>query len=241
MRDELWHDIGLRPCIDKLNAMKKVYLLTAIALITHLSFGAELFVRVTRTGSHITTAYNQTQTNSTNIFRYYDLPGGNINIQVTDQQNGYSIYTGFLTIAQNQRVVAEVDAFGNFKIIQIIQIVTSNWYTTTNGTVISGPTSNNEAAIPANDAGFIQFLKLLDNEAFDSEKLELGNNYVDKTHLSAQQITDIAKKFTFDSNRLEWTKHAYSNCYDKANYFLLKSTFTFSSNYSALEEFIKGQ
>ena len=222
--------------------MKKVYLLTAIALITQLSFGAELFVRVSRIGSHIATAYNQTQTNSTNIFRYYELPGGNINLQITDQQNGYSIYTGVLSIAQNQRVVAELDAAGNFKIIQTINIVTTDWYTTTSGTVVSGSTSTNGGIpIPANDPGFIQFLKVLDDEAFDSEKLEMGNSYVDKTHLSAQQITDISKKFTFDTARLEWAKHAYGKCYDKANYYLLKSTFTFSSNYSALEEYIKGQ
>lgn len=220
--------------------MTKVYLLTAIALITQFSFGAELFVRVTRIGSHIATAYNQTQTNSTNIFRYYELPAGNINIQITDQQNGFSVYTGFVSIGQNQRVVAELDAFGSFKIIQIINIAVTDWYTTTNGAVVSGSSSNGGATVPANDPGFIQFLKVLDDESFDSEILELSKSYVLKTQLSAQQITDISKKFTFDSARLDWSKHAYDKCYDKANYFLLKSTFTFSSNYSALEEYIKG-
>lgn len=226
--------------------MKKIYLLAAIALMAQISFGAELFVRVARIGSHSTTAYNQTQTNTTNIFRFFELPGGNLNLQITDLQTGYSIYNGYVNIVANQRIVAELDINGNLQIIQTSSITATNWYTTTPGNVVYNPNpypNQNNGGYPngTNDQAFGQFLQLLDNESFDSRKLELANSYVNKTNLSAQQIADISKKFTFDSNRLDWAKHAYNKCYDKANYFLLKSTFTFSSNYSALEEYMEGQ
>jgi hypothetical protein len=227
--------------------MKKIYLLAAIVLTTQLSFGAELFIRVARSGSFITTAYNQTQTNTTNIFRFFELPGGNVTVQISDQQNGYSVFNGFLNIPYNQRVVAELDYNGNLQIIQMIAITSTNWYTSSSGNVVYNPNPNN--GYPngngqwsgTDNAAFGQFLKLMDNEPFDSNKLDLARSYAKKTNLSAQQITDISKKFTFDSNRLDWAKEAYGSCYDKANYFLLKSTFTFSSNYSALEEYIEGQ
>lgn len=228
--------------------MRHFYFLAILFLMTSSSFGAELFVRVLRPGSHMATTYNQTQTNTTNTFRFFELPGGNLNLQITDQQTGYSVYNGYVNIAANQRVVAELDQNGNLQIIQTSYITTTNWYTTNPGNVVYNPNpypSQNTGGYGnpngTTDPAFAQFLQLLDNESFDSRKLELANNYVSKTNLYAQQITDISKKFTFDSNRLEWAKHAYNKCYDKTNYFLLKSTFTFTSNYSALEEYMEGQ
>lgn len=225
--------------------MKKIYLLAVLALTTQISFGAELFVRMLRPGSYVATAYNQTQYNPTNTYRFFELPGGNVSLQISDQQNGFSIYNGSLNLGANQRIVAEIDLYGNLNIIQNTYIASSNWYTP--GTVSTQPGTypgtnpgGGYYPNPANDPAFQQFLIMLDNESFDSNKLEAAKSYTDKTQLSAQQITDISKKFTFDSGRLEWTKHAYSKCYDKANYFLLKSTFAFSSNYSALEDYIEG-
>jgi len=246
--------------------MKKIYLLAVIALMTQFSFGAELFVRVNRSGVHVATAFNQTQTNSSNTYRFFDLPGGYVSLKISDQQTGYSVYNGSVNVASNQRVVAEIDYYGNLQIIQTIAITNSNWYTSTPGTAAcTTPVSypNNGGGYPnyggnfpnngyptnaggyyppqnSNDAAFQQFLVMLNDEPFDSNKLDFAKGYANKTMLSAQQVADISKKFTYDSNRLDWTKQAYSRCYDKANYFLMKSTFTFSSNYSALEDYIEG-
>jgi hypothetical protein len=223
--------------------MKKIYLLAVIALMSQLSFGAELFVRVLRQGTHIATAYNQTQTNSTNIFRFFDLPDGNNYIQITDQQYGTNIYNGSLNLAWNQRVVAEIDQNGVFKIIQTVNIVSTNWYTSTTETVVSNPPNNGGSTYNdgSHEPAFLKLLEMIKSETFDSNKLEIAKSYANKTQVSAQQIADINKTFTFDSNKLDWAKFAYSKCYDKANYFLLKNTFGYSSSYSALEEYIEGQ
>ncbi|HLP55487.1 MAG TPA: DUF4476 domain-containing protein [Fluviicola sp.] len=235
--------------------MKKIYLLAVIALISQMSFGAELFVRVSRMGTHVATAYNQTQTNSTNIFRFYDLPAGNTYLQISDQQYGNSVYTGSLNIGWNQRVVAEIDMFGVFKIVQTMNINSSNWYTSgetpvynpnpscPNGPYPGGPYPGNGGGSynGANDPAFQQLLKMLEDESFDSNRMEMAKSYADKTQLSAQQIAEMNKTFGYDSSKLEWAKYAYGKCYDPQNYFLLKSTFDFESSYSALEDYIAGQ
>ena len=92
---------------------------------------------------------------------------------------------------------------------------------------------------PSAEASFNEFLKFLDDQSFDSNKLTEANTYTSKSNLSAQQIKSIAQKFSYDSNRLEFAKAAYSTCRDKANYFVLKSAFQFSSSYSDLEEYMK--
>lgn len=226
--------------------MKKIYLLALTGLLTSFSFSAELFVRVLRQGSHVSTAYNQTQSNNTNIFRFFELPGGFINIQITDQQSGMSVYTGSVNMNYNQRIVAELDQMGSFKIIQTINIITNNWYTSGPESVVYNPNPGggmNGGGIGngSNDPSFQQFLKAVEEEAFDSKRVDMCKQYADRTQLSAQQIADLCKKYGFDSYRLEWAKYAYNKCYDKQNYFLLKSTFDFASNYSALEEAVEGQ
>lgn len=248
--------------------MKKIYTLALIALTSHFGFGGELFIRVTRAGSHAATVASQVQSNSTNVFRFFELPGGNTSITIRDQYSGNTIFNGFMNIGANQRIVAEVGSFGNLNVIETTNINNGgNWYTP--GTVVYVPNPsypNGGYPYPnggygwpnngypnggygngwpnggyGNSAAFDQFLTALEDESFDSGRLEMAKSYVNQTNLSAQQIADISKKFGFDSYRLDWAKHAYGKCYDKANYFLLKSTFDFSSNYSALVEYTEGQ
>lgn len=253
--------------------MRTRYIIALCLLISQITFGAELFIRVNRPGNHSATAYNQTQSNTTNIFRFFELPGGNINVQITDQQTGYSIYNGFVNLAANQRVVAELDNNGVLQYIQNCTITPVNWYTPSTGCGNGNqgypgnnngypnnnngypnnnngyPNNNNgypNNGYPGNnnvnnDQAFQQLLKILADEPFDSNRMDVAKGYANRTMMSAQQIADISTKFTFDNSRLDWAKYAYHKCYDKANYFLLKSTFTYSSNYSALEKYIEGQ
>src|SRR3989338_1355128 len=112
-----WHDLGIGDHNIKMIVMKKIYLLAVIALKSQMSFGAELFVRVLRQGTHAATASNQTQTSSTNIFRFFDLPAGNTFIHLTDQHYGSSIYTESVTQGWNQRLFAKRDQVGTHELI----------------------------------------------------------------------------------------------------------------------------
>lgn len=89
-----------------------------------------------------------------------------------------------------------------------------------------------------NSGYFEQFILNLKNESFDSERLKSAKTYAASNKLSANQINSIATTFTFDSNRLSWAKYAYNKCYDKQNYFLLKNSFDFTSNYDELLDYI---
>ncbi len=215
-------------------------------------FASELYLKVNRTGNFQVSVGSQLQTNSTLIYRYFDLYAGNTPIIVTDLSSNSIVFNNYVNLGSNMRTVAELDAYGNMTILQNIPISVSNWYTTqTVGTVINNPGTygsnpygngaNNGGGYydPNNDASFNEFLTYLDGQAFDSNKLTEAKNYASKSNLSAQQIKSITQKFTFDSNRLDFAKAAYTNCRDKANYFVLKSAFQFSSSYSDLEEYMK--
>jgi hypothetical protein len=222
----------------------KAIIFTAAFLFFHLQCqGAEVFIRVAKQGMHNALVHDQMQTNSTNIFRFFDLPGGVLTIQIVDQQTGLFVYNSSINLLSNQHIAVEIDLNGNFVIVQNRTILPSNWFdlsysngsNTTFSTISNSQGQNGESDLIA----FNLFLLALEEEGFDSKKLIKAKNYVDKTAISAQQVNTIAKQFSFDSNRLDWAKYAYQNCSDKANYFLLEKTFDFHSNYLDLEKYMK--
>lgn len=222
--------------------MKTILLLIGIAFSSFSVYSSELFIRVARQGIHTAVVYNQTQSNPSNVFRFFDLPSGNTSIQIIDQQSGMMVYNTSIFLANNQHISAEMDLSGNLVILQTMNVTQINWYSSvySNGSNAFGNGSNPQQTTAAND-GFNQFLLVLEKEGFDSNKLTKSKAYISKGALSAQQITEISKRFSFDANRLDWAKYAYNMCYDKANYFLIKETFAFQSNYTELEKYIDAQ
>ncbi|MES2588079.1 MAG: DUF4476 domain-containing protein [Bacteroidota bacterium] len=208
-----------------------------------LSAGSELFVKVNSQTSYYAIAGMQTHNNNNGTFRFFDLSPGNITLSIFGTNTNNLFYTGSIYLEVDQRVICELDNYGKLQILKREKIVYYNWYTSTSTDMNSGNiTPNNGNVNYANqDAAFPAFLQLLKEDAFDSGKLEKAKRYCDKTALSVSQIGEINSLFSFDGSRLEWTKYAYKNCYDKQNYFLLKKTFSFATTYTSLEEFIDGK
>ncbi len=226
--------------------MKTFFFFLTMMTMSFSAKSAELFIRVAKQGSFTAVVYNQTQSNPLNIFRFFDLPGGQTNVQIIDQQTGNFIYNSSVYLNYNQSVTAELEISGTFKILQTLVVNPVNWYTsvysTANGMPVGGGTGfgmfpNQNMTTTPN--GYVQFMNALDKESFDSRKVINAKNYIDNNPLTAQQIADISRKFSFDSNRLDWTEYAYTKCTDKANYFVLKDTFEFTSNYYELENYMK--
>lgn len=224
--------------------MKAILPLAIFSLICFTNFSAELFIRVSANAEHYAKTQNQVQYNSKNIFKFFDLDGGLVSLQIANKLNNFNLYNGSIYLKPNERVIAEVNQFGIFKIIQRIQIREINWYTTevdygynNGGFPNHGPNDyyNNHVV---NENLFQQFISSLENEAMDANKLKMAKNFVQANPVNAAQIARISKTFSFDSNRLDFAKHAYTMCVDQGNYFLLKDTFSFSSNYNSLLDYI---
>lgn len=80
----------------------------------------------------------------------------------------------------------------------------------------------------------------ISNETFDSSKLALAKQVVSSNPMNANQILGICKLFSFESNKLEFAKFAYTYCTDTNRYYLLNEAFSYNSSKRELDEFIKG-
>jgi hypothetical protein len=220
--------------------MKKIFTIFAFIAFTNLTFSSELFVKVNADAAFYAVLGIQNVNSNTNVFRFFDLSQGYHNLTIYKNSSNAQFYSGSLKLDFNQRLICEIDNFGNLTIVAKESINYINWYTciTSSNSNLNGSNNNwNNSS----DAGYQAFVKMIEEESFDSNKLTKAKNYISKTSLSAAQIAEIMGKLSFDSGKLDWSKYAYQFCYDKQNYFMLESVFSFKSSYNDLEKFIKGQ
>ena len=78
-----------------------------------------------------------------------------------------------------------------------------------------------------NQNSFNQFVSILVQEHFDTNRLKMAKQAISSNMMSVNQVSIILDKFTFDRAKLEFAKLAYRSTIDKENYFLLNSKFTF--------------
>jgi hypothetical protein len=87
-------------------------------------------------------------------------------------------------------------------------------------------------------AEFDNLKRAVEHETFSDDKLRVANAAAKNKRMKVSQIKEIARLFTFSSEKLEFTKAAYANCVDKSNYYEVMEVFTFSSDKRALQEYV---
>lgn len=88
---------------------------------------------------------------------------------------------------------------------------------------------------------FTTALNMISKESFESNRLSTAKVIIASYCLSTDQITEIIKKFSFESTKLEYAQYAYPFCFDPQNYFKITQHLTHSSNKKKLNDFILNQ
>lgn len=159
---------------------------------------------------------------------------GSLNFNVTNTPNYVSVY------ALNK------DAYGNYALILESKSLLANEppplipnpVMTPNippATTLP-PVRNNNRINPEEFDGMCDAIK---KESFESTKMDLAKNFFGNRELSSAQVLQATKLFTMESNRLEFSKYAYSRTYDRKNYYKVYDAFTFSSSKKELADYTK--
>jgi len=84
-----------------------------------------------------------------------------------------------------------------------------------------------------------QIVRLIQDETFEDSKLTIAKQAVSSQLMTTDQLTRIARLFTYEDTKLEFLKYAYDYCFDKNKYYLVNSVFTYSSSKDEMNEFIQ--
>lgn len=91
-----------------------------------------------------------------------------------------------------------------------------------------------------NPRDFDEAMALLSKETFDDTRLATAKQIIANNPMTVNQIAQICRLFTYESNKLEWAKFAYPYCVDKNKYYMLNEVFTYDSSKQELNEYIRG-
>ena len=81
----------------------------------------------------------------------------------------------------------------------------------------------------------------ISEESFSSGKMNVAKQATRNRLISSSQVMHIADLFSFESDRLAFAKYAYHFTYDKSNYYLVNSVFSFNSSKNDLNQYVMHQ
>jgi hypothetical protein len=91
------------------------------------------------------------------------------------------------------------------------------------------------------DADFNQAKESLRKDWFENTRLTTARQIIDKNYFTSRQVKDLMLLFTFENNRLDIAKYAYSKTVDKGNYFIVNDALSSTSKKEELNLFIHDQ
>jgi hypothetical protein len=99
--------------------------------------------------------------------------------------------------------------------------------------------SSKECKITMANADFQKAKTSIEKQSFAESKLKVAQQITTANCLSAAQIAEVMNLFSFEGNKLDYAKFAYTRCVDKNNYYQINELFSFSSSTDELIEYIE--
>ena len=216
--------------------MKNALTLLVSIILSLNSWASEIFIQTEIPTTYTITIGDQSVTNSTGKFRFFDLSAGLHTINVFNTNTNDLILSKELALGNNTRTVVFISSIGNAIVQGSYTLVTKEWY--------DSYLLNNSSSIAGNGSlnrNFEDFIATLQATHTEARKLEMAKDYVGSTYLTADHVEIILKTFDFDSNRIQFAIFAYDRLTDPQNYFVWKEAFDFRNNYLKVEKAIKAK
>lgn len=204
---------------------------------------AEVFLRIPEQGYFNVELGDQSISNNSGKYRFFDLPSGRVPIAIYD--NGYLIYRTTLNIRNNSRLV--LDFFTNEGLylldsypIQNDYYGFNNWNDVWNNPYAnSGNNGNINYPNVMDNQTFQQFMSAMKKDAwFDDKKIAFINQQGRHAMFTSDQIAILVKDLSFDKNKITLAKSLFSKCVDKQKYFIVGDALDFDSSRRNLMDFI---
>ncbi|HNQ68725.1 MAG TPA: DUF4476 domain-containing protein [Bacteroidales bacterium] len=189
-----------------------------------------------------------------------------INTELKETGTKVSTTTGGESISMNVNIndngmnVSGSDEYGNIDISfslgdPIVQTSSTTITTTTITTTTTGsetiysepvdevfvPVSNvsSRCSYPMSDLDFKDASSSIKAKSFEDSKLTSAKQICKASCLTAEQVRDINKLFSFEETRLEFAKYAYDYVYDASKYYKVNDSFEFELTIDELNEYLE--
>lgn len=98
---------------------------------------------------------------------------------------------------------------------------------------------NNSYNRTISNEDFFAAERVMERENFDDARLLYAKRLVAESYVSAEQVKELARFFSFDNSRLDFAKYAYSRTTDKNNYSVVCNAFSSGNSRDQLMNYIR--
>lgn len=150
-----------------------------------------------------------------------------VNRRGQERFNELLVFNGFVRVPRNSKVYAQLIA-GNLVTRRIV-----------NKPIGNGPDFGRARGMHPQIFGELK--QAVVNESFDNNKLGLLEVATQNNNFTSQQVAEIMRLLSFDSNKIQFAKRAYRHTVNPQSYFLVRNELTFSSYKRQLDNYIMEQ
>lgn len=170
-----------------------------------------------------------------------DLNNGNINVNMNMNDADMNSAMNEANTSMNVNMNGMNSNTGQTNNTAVNETVTTTVTTTTiNETpAAAAPVSLGGCSNPVQNMASI--MAAIDEESFDDGKMIVAKQATSNSCLTVDQIKKIIEEFSFSKNQLEFAKYGYGRCYNPDEYYQVNSSFDFSSEKEALNDYIKSR
>ena len=97
----------------------------------------------------------------------------------------------------------------------------------------------NSYASPMSDREFAQVMNSMQKEWFENNRMKSASYIISNNFFTADQVKDLVSVFSFEDNKLEIAKQAYTKTLDKENYTCVVNALQYKSSKDELARFIR--
>lgn len=248
--------------------MKNFTLLFAVLIsVTFAVEASKLSIRLYDNSLFTIVVDAQRYTTPSNHFRIDYLSSGNHMVKVVKHIPGFHgrpgydhlVFKGMVHIPSNSTVFAKINHFNKLEVVKIINhgstiygngsgYGTNGYYSeyddyeyyeeTPYNSEIENNSYYNEYSygIPMNEFSSLKYTIM--NTSFDSSKLTIAKQAISSNGITSNQVYELMKLLSFESNKLDLAKFAYGYTVDKNNFYLVNNAFTFESSIDDLNQYI---
>lgn len=113
-----------------------------------------------------------------------------------------------------------------------------NWGAETSAAVEPRPTSPTNDIRPMSSFDFDDYLKAIQEKTFEDSKLTTAKAPLRSQYLTAEQIAQVMRAFTFEDTRIEFAIFAHNRCVDPGNYYKTHGALEYELSIEEIEEAI---
>jgi hypothetical protein len=101
--------------------------------------------------------------------------------------------------------------------------------------------STGRCATSMSASSFASAKSNIESKSFEDTKLTVAKQVTKANCMTAAQIRDVMKLFSFEETKLDYAKFAYDFCYNQGDYYEVNDAFTFESSIEELNTFLESK